>query len=590
MAIMNKEELINKTCQCLQELQKGNNEIFTELYHTTSGYLYLLLEKWGVNEEEQSDVLQEIYCNISQSINKLEQPQAGLSWIMSIAKHKAMDYLRKKYKEKDRFVYLDATEQAEELNMELENDIFELPENIMESRETQQILKTFIYELPETQRKILEARFFHDMSIKEMAVAFEMNSNTVKTNLSRAKAGFREKVENYQRTTGVRLRSVSIVPVFYLLLEKEIRNAFGKTMSMESLVKPQLFHTTAGQAGSVAGNAAKAGKTVVAYLKEKVVAVSLVVALVGGTVAVKYYFDSNSEPKAVQMAENIQEDKNTEDLKTVEEKNINTKEPTVSKTPTNVPEASSAIAQFYKGVPTNVEKQGDGTYILSFDAGVRERYTITKEEYDKIQVGSTLEYDGRTLYCIHQDGGTYGFVNEEDKEMEWEEINWWPQVYLVSDNYQYQDKIALMYYRFEADSLMDALVNGDRWKEKEQLVVPGNAKFYYATMRPEGCTVIRKEYMKETTLEEFYGSDKKGMGEDFYREMGENYGWWGITLREEDTSWKNLGEVFVTVSESGEVEIYECVAWGDGDAWAWCFEQFCPEYYFENTMRDIGLD
>lgn len=221
-SLCNQTELINRVAYLLEELKNGNKDAFSELYDVTAAYIILMIHNSKVAESDQEDLLQEIYCSIYTSVGSLQHCQAGLAWIKRIANNKIVDYCRKKYKEEKHLVHTFARENVDESDeQEFENNVFEMPEDVVDSKETQRIVRDILLNLPYNQYHILWAFYFDDMKISEIAQMMEMSENTVKTNLRRAKQSFKERVEQLQKQTGVSLREVPIGFVLFLIFSKE---------------------------------------------------------------------------------------------------------------------------------------------------------------------------------------------------------------------------------------------------------------------------------------------------------------------------------------------------------------------------------
>lgn len=109
-------------------------------------------------------------------------------------------------------------------------------------------------------------------------------------------------------------------------------------------------------------------------------------------------------------------------------------------------------------------------------------------------------------------------------------------------------------------------------------MITRSAVLHYTDTNPNDV-LVEKRYLKATTLEEFFEGEEEGIGKELDQYIASLYGF-EIPADEEDSSWKNLGLVFVKVSEDGVAEIHECLAFADGDIWAWALEEFYPEYYF----------
>lgn len=246
-------EMINQVAEKLEEIKNGKERAFSELYDLTAAYVILMIHNSKVAEDDQEDLLQEIYCSVYTSVANLQHCQAGMAWMKRIANNKIVDYCRRKYKEEKHLVFdVERGKDEENDEWEFENDVFEMPEDVVDSKETQRMVREILRNLPKNQYHILWAFYFNNMKINEIAKMMEMNESTVKTNLRRAKLSFKKQVEQLQNQTGVLLRSVPIGFALYLLFSKEestyaavmigrevVASAIGKTKMPVSAVKAE---------------------------------------------------------------------------------------------------------------------------------------------------------------------------------------------------------------------------------------------------------------------------------------------------------------------------------------------------------------
>lgn len=117
-----------------------------------------------------------------------------------------------------------------------ENDIFEevaddesfIPENLMDNKEKQRLIKEIIdNELTVMQKICITNYYYNDMKQSEIAKSLQISENTVKTNLSRAKAKIKDAVLRMEKEKGTRL--YSITPFMLLLFRKEIASVLIPT-------------------------------------------------------------------------------------------------------------------------------------------------------------------------------------------------------------------------------------------------------------------------------------------------------------------------------------------------------------------------
>lgn len=211
--------LINQIADLLKQLQNGNEQAFSDLYDISASYISMMICNSKVQEADRDDLMQEIYYSIYIGVPKLKQCQAGLAWIKRIANNKIVDYCRKKYREEQhQTLYSEVEEYIDE---KIENDLFEMPENIVVNKEIQNIVREILMSLPQKQYHILFSFYFNNMKISEIAETMQMNENTVKTNLRRAKKNVEEQIMLLQKRTGIVLQTIPFGIAVFAIFSKE---------------------------------------------------------------------------------------------------------------------------------------------------------------------------------------------------------------------------------------------------------------------------------------------------------------------------------------------------------------------------------
>ena len=165
--------------ELMQGLQAENAEALSQLYDRYSGILKALILRVLHNETEADDLLQEIFMEIwNQAKNFSAQKGKPLGWMVTLARRRAIDALRKKQ----------AYARAEErLQMETEQQPNAWVHNTTEEEialgDTRVLVRDVISRLPPPQQQAVELAFFQGMSQREIAANTNTPLGTVKTRL-----------------------------------------------------------------------------------------------------------------------------------------------------------------------------------------------------------------------------------------------------------------------------------------------------------------------------------------------------------------------------------------------------------------------
>ncbi len=160
-------------------IQQENPESLSILYDRYNGILKALILRVIHNEAEADDLLQEIFMEIwNQAKNFSAQKGKPLGWMVTLARRRAIDGLRKKQ------AYARAEERLQ-LETEQQPDawVHNATEEEITSGDTRVLIRRVIALLPPAQQIAIELAFFRGMSQREIAANTNTPLGTVKTRL-----------------------------------------------------------------------------------------------------------------------------------------------------------------------------------------------------------------------------------------------------------------------------------------------------------------------------------------------------------------------------------------------------------------------
>ena len=197
--------------QALNKAVAGEEEGFNVIYQKTYSYVYARCRMIMKNEDDAQELLQETYLQAYRSLDKLENVNGIFAWIGAIAYNQGMKVFRKKKE-----VLLDEDGQGL-FEVQETADVSTLPGHEMEFKETADIVKDIIEELPDAQRAVITAYYYDEMSVSKIAELMGTSTGTIKSRLNYARKHIQESVEAKEKQMGIKLHSVSI-PVLILAL------------------------------------------------------------------------------------------------------------------------------------------------------------------------------------------------------------------------------------------------------------------------------------------------------------------------------------------------------------------------------------
>lgn len=164
------------------ELQK---EVYLEFYNMAYGVVYYLVGEHPATE----DIIQESFIKVINGVPSLKLESNLKGWIKVVIKNMAYNHLRKR-KKSNRDVDIESVFLN---NIDYSTSSASI-ENEVEVKVLTEIINNYITELKPEYRALLELRWKHDLSYREIAVQLEITENSVKTKLFRAREAVKKRV------------------------------------------------------------------------------------------------------------------------------------------------------------------------------------------------------------------------------------------------------------------------------------------------------------------------------------------------------------------------------------------------------------
>ena len=153
----------------------GNNEAFDVILRRYQDRIFTYIVNIVKNKDIADDIFQETFVKAITTIRQGRYTDSGKfsAWLMRIAHNLIIDYFRQEKSENT------VSADQEEVNVLNRRDLSE--ENVEDILVTSQIhtdVRRIMESLPESQREVLEMRFYRNMSFKEIAEATGVSINT----------------------------------------------------------------------------------------------------------------------------------------------------------------------------------------------------------------------------------------------------------------------------------------------------------------------------------------------------------------------------------------------------------------------------
>jgi RNA polymerase sigma-70 factor (ECF subfamily) len=160
-------------------IQNEDPDALSQLYDRYGGIIKALILRVIHNDAEADDLLQEIFMEIwNQAKNFSAQKGKPLGWMVTLARRRAIDGLRKKQ------AYARAEERLQsETEQQPDAWVLNTTEAEITSGDRRILIRRVIDSLPLPQQEAIELAFFKGMSQREIAAKTNTPLGTVKTRL-----------------------------------------------------------------------------------------------------------------------------------------------------------------------------------------------------------------------------------------------------------------------------------------------------------------------------------------------------------------------------------------------------------------------
>jgi RNA polymerase sigma-70 factor (ECF subfamily) len=160
------------------------NDLVRQLNRNLYGHAYRILR----SQEEAEDAVQEVFIKMWNMGKKLDEYTNMAALGVTMTRNLCIDQIRKKKHFRE-----------EEIdNNFIKNSDDASPHELMENKESENIVSHIIDQLPNIYKVVIVLREFEEMSYEEIAEKTRQNINTLRVTLSRARKMIREEFNKYQ--------------------------------------------------------------------------------------------------------------------------------------------------------------------------------------------------------------------------------------------------------------------------------------------------------------------------------------------------------------------------------------------------------
>ena len=165
----------------------GDKTAYETLYNLTKDALFFAILNITKNEQEAISIMKESYTNAFENLTSLKKPEIFDVWLNRIASYSA--YISITEKNPDAFNNV-----AEKFEWNDEDNFDQLPQETIDDKDTRNVVKGIIENLPDDQRLLIIMHYYQEMSLSAIVSTLDLPENTVMCILSYARDGIKKEI------------------------------------------------------------------------------------------------------------------------------------------------------------------------------------------------------------------------------------------------------------------------------------------------------------------------------------------------------------------------------------------------------------
>ena len=180
----NLSEKAQRDYMLVQRATEGDQRAYAELMGRYRDAIYYMLLKMVNNASDAEDLTIEAFGKAFKNIQQYAPNYAFSTWLFKIATNNCIDFIRKR---KANHVSLDQNDdEHEKASMDIQAPVMD-PEETMINDQKIKLMRAVVDKLKPRYRKLIELRYFNELSYEEIAEELELPIGTVKAQLFRAR-------------------------------------------------------------------------------------------------------------------------------------------------------------------------------------------------------------------------------------------------------------------------------------------------------------------------------------------------------------------------------------------------------------------
>jgi RNA polymerase sigma factor (sigma-70 family) len=174
--------------ELIEQTLAGNQAAYADLIKRHQRFVFTLAIRFSKNREDAEEIAQDCFIKAYRSLSNFQRQSKFSTWLYSIVYTTAMTFLRKKRVDTDSI-------DDENTYIQLENSASSHDANSAENKSRSYYLNQAITQLLPDDAAIITMFYMGEQSLEEIGNTLDIEPNTVKVKLFRARQRLKEKLE-----------------------------------------------------------------------------------------------------------------------------------------------------------------------------------------------------------------------------------------------------------------------------------------------------------------------------------------------------------------------------------------------------------
>ncbi|MDF2158995.1 sigma-70 family RNA polymerase sigma factor [Algoriphagus sp. CAU 1675] len=169
-----------------QAVEEKDQQAYATLMKRYKKAVYFMILKMIRDADDAEDLTMEAFAKAFKNLHRFKKDYTFSTWLFRIATNNTIDFIRKK---KLKTMSLNNTlsdDSGNSVNIDVEDDD-DNPQDVFIKSQRKEMVRVFVDKLPAKYRKLVQLRYFDELSYEEIAQELDKPLGTVKAQLHRSR-------------------------------------------------------------------------------------------------------------------------------------------------------------------------------------------------------------------------------------------------------------------------------------------------------------------------------------------------------------------------------------------------------------------